>query len=415
MIRPIIVVLTVSLLTACARQPEPYAEFEARVDALLGGNRDESQTVPGAAIAVWRDGEIIWSHAAGAATFEDDGQTLQRPLTPSSPVRVASISKLATALTALSLAEDGRVDMDADVTDVLGFDLPVQPGGAPVTLTSLLSHTSGICEPDVYWAVEGDRLEDLLTDAATCPYPPGKGWTYANINYGIAAQVLENASGERFDRLATARVLAPMGLDAGFNWSGVSMSTRQSGATLHRRFDGVWVPQVDDLETLADSRASILRRDADETGGDSPGGEPQEFDNGTLYSPQGGLRASVEDLAVLATAFLPNGIGAALGEPVWTGDETPGVRAYAPGPQVLLPGQIESHPELRLVGHIGEAYGFYGGAWGIIDHGASVAYFVTGVDCAADISRDPVSGLSRYEAELMSIALGVLEADEVAD
>lgn len=408
MIRSIIIVLTVSLLSACARQSEPFVAFEARVDDLLVGRGDERQAVPGAAIAVWRDGEIIWSYAAGAATFEDDGETPQRRLTPRSSVRVASISKLATALTALSLAEDGLVDMNADVTEVLGFDLPVQSGGVAVTLNALLSHTSGICDPEIYWAAEGERLEDLLSADAACSYPPGEGWSYANINYGIAAQVMEIAAQTRFDRLARARVLAPMELDAGFNWSGVSRVTRLGGATLHRRYDGVWTPQVDDLDTLEDTRPAILRRDSDASEGDAMGDTPQAFDNGTLYSPQGGLRASVEDLAVLASAFLPGGIGEALGEPVWTGDEVPGVRAHGPGPQVLLSGQIESDPELSLVGHLGEAYGFYGGAWAVPDRGASIAFFVTGVDPRGDLSRNPVSGFTPYETELMSIALDVL-------
>jgi CubicO group peptidase (beta-lactamase class C family) len=373
-----------------------------------GGQRE--QAVPGVAVAVWQEGQIVWSHAAGAASFAGDGLTPLRPLTPQSAVRAASMSKLATALTAYSLARDGLVDMDADVTATLGFELPVQPGGAPVTLTSLLAHTSGICDPDIYWAPQGETLEALLTEAARCPYPPGRGWTYANINYAIAAQVMEIATQVRFDRLASARVIEPLGLDAGFNWSGVSASTRRDGATLYRFSDGRWLAQIDDAQTLNDTRPAILRR-ADQ-GDDVSAGQtpPPPFTNGTLYSPQGGLRASVEDLAILASSFLPGHGGAALAEPVWTGDERPGVRAYGPGPQILQPGQIASHREWRFVGHAGEAYGLYGGAWAIPARNAAVAFFVTGVDPDADLSRDPVSGFTRYEAELMSIALQALES-----
>ncbi|MCP2679086.1 beta-lactamase family protein [Maricaulaceae bacterium NA33B04] len=403
-----------SLLAACTGVKADPISPEARMVALV--EIEESlQAVPGAAVAVWRDGEIVWSHAAGTAQFSLDGITPGRDLTPRSSVRAASISKLATALTALSLAEDGIVDMDADVTDTLGFELPVQPGGGPVTLTSLLAHTSGICDPEAYWAAEGETLQALLTGDATCPYPPGGGWTYANINYGIAAQVMEIAAGERFDRLATQRVLQPLGLDAGFNWSGVSGLTRRNGATLYRFVDGRWVAQVDDTETLNDTRPAILRRDDAPESGHVPIVAANPFTNGTLYSPQGGLRASVEDLAVLASAFLPGGMGEALGDPVWTGDESPGLRAYGPGPQILLPGQIASHPDLRFVGHAGEAYGLYGGAWAIAERNATVAFFVTGVNPDGDLSRDPMSGFTRYEAELMSIALQVLDLSEVTD
>ncbi len=381
--------------------------LEARLEALLTGDGEASQAVPGAAVAVWRDGEIVWSRAVGAAAFDEDGLTQSRRLTPQSAVRAASISKLATAMTALRLAEEGVIDMEADVTALLGFDLPVQPGGAPVTLTALLAHTSGICDPEIYWAPSGATLESLLTAEARCDYPPGAGWTYANINYGIAAQVMERAAEERFDHLAQDRVLAPLGLDAGFNWSGVSLPKRRLGATLHRRFDGVWTPQVDAADVLAGDRPAILQ--AESPAGDARIMAREPFDNGTLYSPQGGLRASVEDLAVLASALLPGAMGEALSDPVWTGDETPGVRAYGPGPQILTSGQIESRPDWTFVGHAGEAYGLYGGAWAIGEQNAAVAFFVTGVDPEGDLNRDPVSGFTRYEAALMDIALDALE------
>ncbi len=406
MIRPAALAMTAVLIVACENRA---VSPEARLDATVSPQEDPSTGVPGAAIAVWLDGEIVWSYAAGTAVFGDDGVTATRPLTPRSPVRAASISKLATALTAHSLAEDGVIDMDADVTERLGFDLPVQRSGAPVTMKALLSHTSGICDPDVYWAAEGDTLQSLLTEDARCPYAPGEGWTYANINYGIAAQVMEVAAGERFDQLATTHVLEPLGLDAGFNWSGVSQDKREAGATLYRWIEGRWVAQVDDAETLGDTRPAILRNEANEAALSAG------FDNGTLYSPQGGLRASVEDLAVLASAFLPGGRGEALGEPVWTGNEVPGVRAYGPGPQVLLFGQIESRPELRLVGHAGEAYGLYGGAWAIPSRNAAVAFFITGVNPDSDLSRNRPSGFTRYEAELMEIALDVLDSQGFTD
>lgn len=127
------------------------------------------------------------------------------------------------------------------------------------------------------------------------------------------------------------------------------------------------------------------------------------------------MRASVEDLSVLASAFLPGGMGAAMGDLVWTGDEVPGDSAYGPGPQILLPGQITSHPELRFVGHAGEANGLYGGASAISARDATVAFFVTGVNPDGDLSRDPVSSFTGYEAELMSIALQVLDLSEATD
>ena len=377
------------------------ASAQAQLDAIVAGQGDPALAVPGAAAAVWIDGDIVWSAAGGHAAFEADAATPARALTANAPVRAASISKLATALTALALAEEGVVNLDAPMAGLLGFDLPVSHPDR-VTIRAALAHTSGICDPDVYWAPLGADMASLISPEIACEHAPGQGWAYANINYGLVAQALETAAGERFDQLARRNVLDPLGLDAGFNWSDVSPAKRASGAALHRPGAAGWTVQVDGAETLSGSDPAILRQPDPSLSTYQPG------TNGTLFSPQGGLRAGAEDLARLAAAFLPGGPGEALSEPVWTGDESPGVRAWASGPQVLTPGQIGDYPALRLVGHAGEAYGLFGGAWALPDHDASVAFFVTGSNPEA-FERDPVSGFTPWEAALMDLALGVLD------
>ncbi len=391
-------------LTSGAAMAQDNAQ--ARLETFVAGDGEPAQAAPGAAIAIWIDGEVVWSAAAGAAAFEMDGVTATRPLRPDTVVRAASISKLAVALTALSLAKDGVVDLDAPITPLLGFELPVAPADL-VTIRSALAHTSGICDPDVYWALLGEPLSDLMDDSAACAHAPGEDWAYANINYALVAQALETATGERFDHLAQEHVLTPLGLHAGFNWSGVAPNRRAQGATLYRREDGRWIAQIDDADILADS-APELRR--------APGAVLADYvpgTNGSLFSPQGGLRASVEDLARLAAAFLPHGPGAALTEPVWTGDAWPGVRAYGPGPQIMTAGQFSRHRDLEMVGHAGEAYGLYGGAWAIPSRNAAIAYFVTGSD-PDGLVRDPASGFTGWETGLLEIALDALAEIDTA-
>lgn len=402
-------------LGACAALSPPEAPVaenpQDRLERIVAGDGNPALAVPGAAAAIWIDGEIVWSAAAGHAAFMEDGVTPARALTANAPVRAASISKLATALTALALADDGLVDLDAPIEPLLGFDLPVEDSDG-VTIRSALAHTSGICDPDVYWAPLGSDMTTLISPDLACDHAPGQGWTYANINYGLVAQALETATGERFDRLAERRVLAPLGLDAGFNWSGVSAAKRASGAALHRPGDtgpGLenWVVQVDGASTLERAEPAILRQEGAELSIYEPG------TNGTLFSPQGGLRAGAEDLARLAGAFLPGGPGAPLADPVWTGDESPGARAWGAGPQILIPGQIAQRRDLELVGHAGEAYGLFGGAWAVPRHRAAVAFFVTGSDPAA-FARDPASGFTPWETALLDLTLDELER-RVAD
>lgn len=395
-------------LAACSTTPDPRAGAQQRLDALILSQDAPRNAVAGAAIAIWSDGEIIWSGAAGHAAFDPQGVSGVRPMSAQTPVRAASVSKLAVALTAHALAEAGVVDLDAPLEPLLGFDLPV-PTLSSVTLRSALAHTSGLCDPPVYWAPLGLPLSELMGPGAMCDRAPEAGWTYANINYALVAQALENATQERFDRLASRLVLDRLGLDTGFNWSGVSAERRASGATLYRREAGAWIAQTDDASVLAGDTPAILRHP------DYALIEYEPGTNGTLFSPQGGLRADAEDLARLAAAFLPGAMGAPLAQPVWSGEVSPGVRAWGSGPQILLPGQLAHRPALELVGHSGEAYGLFAGAWAVPSHNAAIAFYVNGTDRNADTARGEVSGLTRWEAELLDLGLDILDAESGRD
>lgn len=383
------------------REASP-SDAQTRLDMIVAGGGQAQRAAPGAALAIWADGEILWSIASGAAAFQADGLTAQRGLQPTDPVRAASMSKLATALTAEGLSREGRVDLQAPIEPLLGFELPV-PHGHKVTIEEALAHVSGICDPQVYWAPLGVTLESLMTQDAACPYAPGEGWTYANINYALVAQALETATGERFDALTQRYVIDPLGLNGGFNGAGMSAQRRAEGATLHRWIDGRWQAQVDDEATLSGPIPTLLIGEGEVLAHYQPG------TNGTLFSPQGGLRVGVDDLARLAAAFLPDGPGADLSAPVWRGSETPGVRAWGGGPQVLLAGQIPHRAGLALVGHGGEAYGLYGGSWAVPACSAAVAFYVTGSHPAYEAARDPVSGLTWWETQLLTLALDELE------
>lgn len=401
-----------AFLAAWAQPPEASLNdtVDARLTALVANPGAPGRAAAGAALAVIVDGELLYSGAAGTALFEADGLTPARALTPDAQVRAASISKLATALTAGALAEAGRLDLDADARALLGYDprtgADYRPGeGAPVTLRQMLAHTSGICDPAAYWAALGERLRSLIPDGAACDHAPGEGWAYANINYGFAAEAMEHAAGARFDQLARELVLAPAGVEAGFNWSGVPSGRRAGGAALHRFDDGAWRVQIDGAEALNDTAPAILT---------TPGADLADYrpgTNGALFSPQGGLRASAVELARLVSLFLPGGPGEALAAPVDVagGEPETGVLAWGSGPQILTPGQIPGRPGLSLVGHSGEAYGLYGGAWADPETGAAIAFFVTGTVQGVDAARGE-DGLTGWEEELLETGLAVVDA-----
>ena len=163
-----------------------------------------------------------------------------RKVSADDPVRIASVSKLVTALGVLRMVDAGQLDLDRDVSDYLGWRLrnPHFPD-APITLRLLLSHQASLSDGgELYIIPLGVTLRERLAgprmwDAA---HPPGSGWfAYANINFPVAASVMERVSGERFDRLMQRLVLRPLGLDACFNWGdGCSARAVSRAAVLYR-------------------------------------------------------------------------------------------------------------------------------------------------------------------------------------
>jgi CubicO group peptidase (beta-lactamase class C family) len=298
----------------------------------------------------------------------------------------------------MRLVEAGTLDLDSDVSRWLGWSLrnPAFPD-APVTLRQLLSHTSGIVDGPGYNFPLGATLRDNLDATRWSASPPGGRFAYANLNYGIIATVMEAATGERFDRLMTRLVLQPLNLDAGYNWSGASDAAIASAATLYRTGkdetdwhpDGAWVAQVDDMKGVRP--ACPVRTPA---GCDLDAYRPGT--NGTLFSPQGGLRISALGLAKIGRMLL--GEGAVDGvrllspasvktlmTPVWQASGRPQdddyqgmMRCYGPGLHCLTGGHDAPVPGARWWGHLGEAYGLLAGLWVDRDGGRVLVYALTG-------------------------------------
>ncbi len=292
-----------------------------------------------------------------AATRWPDGRT-DIHFDENTPFRVASVSKLLTAELARRLAADGRLDMDGAATDALGLpfahpEFPLEP----ITLRRLLSHRSGVRDPDIYWMAAPGHIRDLFVPQMWEPGArPGEAFRYSNLNYGVAATVMEAATGERFDRLFTRYVAEPLGLDIGFNWSGVSAAKRARAHPGLRGEAGDWTVQIDGAEMRSEREPAVLLEPGFALGDYEPG------TNGTLFSPQGGLRASLSDLLEIGRAvILPQ---TALHSPTWVWDgASPGSEdghftAFGEGLYIYQDAEPFGMPAM---GHHGEAYGIYCG------------------------------------------------------
>ncbi|WP_310474001.1 serine hydrolase domain-containing protein [Sandarakinorhabdus sp.] len=386
-------ILALCLLLASPAAANPLA-------ALVAGTDPRAPQLSGVVGVVADKNRILRAEAHGLADI-----AANRPLKTDSVIRVASISKLVVAIAVWRLVEQGRLKIDEDVSLWLGWNLrhPGHPD-TPITLRQLLSHTSGIVDGPGYAFPLEDRLQDRLTPQHWGPSAPGGRFEYANLNYGLIATVMEAATGERFDRLMTRLVMAPLTIDAGYNWQGASDAAITRVAVLYRKGRdetawnpaGPWLAQVDDLNGQRAGCPVVFRARCD-LAAYRPG------DNGTIFSPQGGLRITIPDLARIGQLLLRGGEAATesgrvrllkpatvrvMLTPVWqAGGSLPGddyhgqMLCFGAGPHCLS-GRAGAPDQpvkgARWWGHLGEAYGLLAGLWIDQRRGLVFAYALTG-------------------------------------
>ena len=362
---------------------------------------------------------IIGSSARGMADM-----ATRRAVTADDPVRVASISKLVVAIAVMRLVEAGTLDLDADVSPQLGWTLrnPRFPK-QPITLRLLLSHRSSLTDAAGYYATPLDgQLKDTLDDprAWDTAHAPGTFYRYTNLNFPIVAAVMERATGERFDRLMQRLVLAPLQLDACYNWDACSDATAARAVVLYDK-DGAAVK--DDNHGARPACPVVPAADGS---CDLSTWKPGR--NGATFAPQGGLRISANGLAKIGRLLLGEGqvdgvrlltarSVRTLEQPLWSyrpgngqafeddGSATPGqatICRYGLAVQTLATHRRGCGDDLfgdgiARVGHAGEAYGLLSGLWIDRKTGTGVAYYATGVEAAPAGTR---SGFTAIEETL---------------
>lgn len=338
-----------------------------------------------------RGGQVVYGGHFGRRYIHPTDRALDLPVNERTMFRIASISKLVVSVAVMRLVDEGRLDLDADVSQALGWRLrhPQHPQ-APLSLRLLMTHRSGLNDAGGYnWGAEVALREALQPGgrlfrdgvAWRADRAPGTWFNYTNLNWGVIGTVMERATGERFDRLMHRLVLQPLGLRGGFNPAGLPGDDADDLATLYRRRrmegereiwepDGPWVPQADDHRPGRPRPQAGLEAYVPGT-------------NGTLFGPQGSLRISVADLGILMQMLMNGGQhrGQALLSPralgllaseQWRFDPArpngdtldDGMLSWALGPQrftdVSGPGRGDRLVEgggLTGWGHMGDAYG----------------------------------------------------------
>ncbi len=232
----------------------------------------------GLAVAAVKDGKIIYSNTFG---YKDlDAKT---PLQESDIFRIASISKSFTALGIMQMVEQGKIDLEGDVSKYVGFDVknPNFPDKV-ITMRMLLSHTSSINDSEGYYCPNAVKLinpDSNKTYAnAFNNYEPGSKYEYCNLGYNTLGTILERVSGERFDKYIVNNILNPIGVYGGY----------EVGSLDSDKFVQLYAYQEDG--TFQHSPEAYMLRTKEI--------ENYIFGVSTpLFSPTGGLKISAKDLA----------------------------------------------------------------------------------------------------------------------
>jgi CubicO group peptidase (beta-lactamase class C family) len=224
---------------------------------------------PGIAYALIADGQIVHERGLGAISV-DNGPS------PDSHTafRIASMTKSFTAMTLLSLRDEGRLTLDEPVISFVSELAAGGPDAANITVRHLLTMGAGFATDDPW----GDRQQDLAVDAfrdllASGVRPvlqPGDRFEYSNMGYALAGLVISAVGGDSYPDVVRERVLDPLGLtETGFDPD--HLDTRAVATGYVKRSNG-W--QVEPLAAVG------------------------------AFAPMGGLFSTVSDLAVWIDGFL---------------------------------------------------------------------------------------------------------------
>ncbi|MBL7252907.1 serine hydrolase [Paractinoplanes lichenicola] len=216
--------------TGTGRKPLDKNHWQRRLDVLA-----KRHGVPGAVLGIARGDELVEA-AYGVLNVETGVET-----TTESVFQIGSISKVWTATLVQQLVDEGKLELDAPIADVLP-ELTLADSGvaAKVTMRHLLTHTSGI-DGDVF--TDTGRGDDCLEkyvgglkDVAQ-NHPLGATWSYCNSGFSLAGRVIEKLTGGTWDAAVRERISTPLGLRR--------TGTLPEEALLHRAATGhVPGPQV---------------------------------------------------------------------------------------------------------------------------------------------------------------------------
>ena len=366
----------------------PQSQLSTELDKKIVNILNEYNIV-GSQLAVIKDNKLVFSKGYGYSDL-----STEKPMSSKTVLRVASISKMVTGVAIMQLYENGKLNLNDDISKYLGYSVknPRYPK-IPITVKSLLSHTSSILDSGSYDKIletnniNGMRfiklanvpLKEMLivngkhySDKNYGDYKPGSDFKYSNFGYGILGSIVENISGERFPEYCVKHIFAPLNMDASFD-PGDIKQYKEIG-TLYRPVKNTtpsaYKAQHDNYNT---KKPSHTRNN-------------QPLGNALPYSPAGSVRTNVDDLTHFISMLMNNGkynnieilkpsTVKLMLAPHWKGNAYGGLfKTY--GYSIHQTEDLVS--EVKFFGHPAEAYGLIGDAYFIPDKKFAIIELFTG-------------------------------------
>ncbi|MBQ7520967.1 MAG: beta-lactamase family protein [Clostridia bacterium] len=210
--RLMLLALALALLTLpCRGLCELNGETAAEADAYFLRLFSRSGAMGGGVI-VNRDGDTLYAYYYGA-----DEKYGGRPVDGDTVYKVASLTKMVTAVGVMQLKEAGLADLDAPLVGGEGIPVlnPRWPD-SPVTLRQVMTHTSSLLSTAPYHTAPQWGKITLDQNRYFSKYAPGTRYEYANLNGGILGSVIERISGQSLNDYMTEHVFAPLGVNAAY-------------------------------------------------------------------------------------------------------------------------------------------------------------------------------------------------------
>ena len=198
----------ISSLPLQATPPDLTKTFEPALEELI-----ETHRLPGLAIGVVMDGEVIYARGFGEATRGSG-----KRITTRSIFHMASVSKPFTATAAMQLVEAGKLELDAPLTKYLPYFRLADEASTTITVRQVLTHTSGF--PDVldyewdkpqYDEGAAERYVRSLVNERLV-FAPGSSARYSNMAFDTMGDVIAKVSGMSFDDYVRTHILEPLGM-----------------------------------------------------------------------------------------------------------------------------------------------------------------------------------------------------------